>query len=88
MCINSIRWEHGCERYVIKRAEGGMESYIRLICSILQAYINALWIYGCKLYLHACSHHSEDGHMSGRNMSVTTTQFNYVHNTKVYLLVY
>jgi hypothetical protein len=52
VCINSIRWEHCCEWYVIKRAEGTMESHIRLICSILHAYINALWFYGWKLYLY------------------------------------
>jgi hypothetical protein len=42
VCMYSIRWEHVCEWYVIKRAEGTVDSHIRLICSILQPYINAL----------------------------------------------
>jgi len=25
-----------------------------------------------KLYLYSCSHHPEDGHMSGRNVSIIT----------------
>jgi hypothetical protein len=52
VCTNGIRREHGCEWYVIKGAEGTMESHVRLTCSILPAYSNALWFYGCKLYLY------------------------------------
>jgi hypothetical protein len=37
--------------------------------------------------MHSCCHHPEDGHISGRNMSMTSTQYIYIHKTEVLLLV-
>jgi hypothetical protein len=38
--------------------------------------------------LSSCSRHPEDGHMTGRNTSVTTMKLNYFHKTKVNLLIF
>jgi len=36
--------------------------------------------------LYSCSHRPEEGNMSGRNVSLTTVQYNYIHYIKAYLL--
>ena len=37
--------------------------------------------------MHYCCHHPEDDHISARNMSMTTTQYTYIHTIQVHLLV-
>ena len=38
------------------------------------------------LYLYSCPCHPEDGHVSYRNMSMTTVQENYIHQAEVRLM--